>query len=54
MATEWSCSIATHNTGIKDTGPFNLALYDGDPDNDGALLQTFPISNISQEATAIR
>ena len=40
-------SIATHNTGIKDTGPFNLALYDGDPNNGGVFSrplqsQTFP------------
>ncbi len=39
-------SIAAHNTGIKDTGAFNLALYDGDPSSGGVLLQTFPISNI--------
>ena len=44
-------SIATHNTGIKDTGPFNLALYDGDPNNGGALLQTFAIANISSDGT---
>ena len=25
------CPITAHNTGIKDTGAFNLALYDGDP-----------------------
>ncbi len=40
-------SITVHNTGIKDTGPFNLALYDGDPASGGALLQTFTISNIT-------
>ncbi len=39
-------SITAHNTGIKDTGAFNLALYDGDPAAGGTLLQTFPISNI--------
>ncbi len=44
-------SIAAHNTGIKDTGPFNLALYDGDPNNGGTLLQTFAIANISSDGT---
>jgi large repetitive protein len=40
-------SITAHNTGIKDTGPFNLALYDGDPVAGGVLKQTYPISNIT-------
>jgi subtilase family serine protease len=39
-------SITAHNTGIQDTGAFNLALYDGDPNSGGALLQTFAVSNI--------
>jgi len=42
-------SITAHNTGIKQTGAFNLALYDGDPAAGGALLQTFPINNIAAD-----
>jgi len=42
-------SITAHNSGIKQTGAFNLALYDGDPSAGGALLQTFPISNIAAD-----
>jgi len=42
-------SITAHNAGIKQTGAFNLALYDGDPASGGALLQTFPISNIAAD-----
>lgn len=39
-------SITAHNQGIANTGPFNLALYDGDPKSGGSLLQVFPIQNI--------
>ncbi len=46
-------SITAHNTGIKDTGPFNLALYDGDPAAGGTLLQTFPISNVPGEGSNV-
>ncbi len=45
-------SITAHNTGIKATGPFNLALYDGDPAAGGTLLQTFPISNITGDGSS--
>ncbi len=44
-------NITVHNQGIKDTGPFNLALYDGDPASGGALLQTFTISNIAADGS---
>jgi len=44
-------TITAHNTGIRDTGAFNLALYDGDPNAGGALLQTYPISNISGDGS---
>jgi subtilase family serine protease len=39
-------TITAHNTGIRDTDPFNLALYDGDPAQGGVLLQTFPVGSI--------
>jgi subtilase family serine protease len=38
--------IMVHNRGIKETGPFSLALYDGSPDDDGVLLATYPIDTI--------
>ncbi len=41
--------ITARNTGIKETGAFNLALYNGDPTDGGALLETFPISNITDD-----
>jgi len=43
-------SITAHNAGIKDTGPFNLALYDGDPAAGGVLVNTYPVSNIPGDA----
>ena len=44
-------SVNVQNLGIKDTGLFNLALYDGDPAAGGALLQTFSIANIAGDGT---
>ncbi len=48
-------TITAHNTGIKDTGAFNMAIYDGDP-NVGAIhelpLQTFAIANIPGDGSA--
>ncbi len=44
-------SITVHNQGIRETGAFNLALYDGDPNAGGALLQTFTISNITGDGS---
>ncbi len=45
-------TIAIRNTGIKETGAFNAALYDGDPASGGTLLQTYPVSNIPGDGTA--
>ena len=45
-------TITAHNTGIKNTGPFNLALYNGDPAAGGVLLQTYPVSNILGDGSA--
>ncbi len=49
-------TITAHNQGIKDTGAFNLALYDGDPNTVGAPpatpLQTFQIANIPGDGSA--
>ena len=44
-------SVNVQNIGIKDTGAFNFALYDGDPTAGGALLQTFSIANIAGDAS---
>ncbi len=44
-------SAELHNTGIKDTGAFNFALYDGDPAAGGTLLKTFSIANIAGDAS---
>ncbi len=44
-------TITAHNTGIKDTGPFNLALYNGDPSAGGALLNTYAVGSIQGDGT---
>ncbi len=44
-------SMAIKNTGIKQTGAFNAALYDGDPTSNGTLLQNYPVSNISGDGS---
>jgi hypothetical protein len=45
-------TMIAHNTGIVQTGSFNLALYEGDPAAGGVLLQTFPIANLSGDGSA--
>ena len=45
-------TVTAHNSGIKDTGAFNLALYDGDPNAGGALLQTYAVSSIQGDGSA--
>ncbi len=45
-------TMTARNTGIAQTGPFNVALYDGDPAADGVLLQTFAIANIAGDGSA--
>ena len=44
-------TITAHNTGIKGTGAFNLALYNNDPNGGGTLLQTFPIENLAGDGS---
>lgn len=44
-------SITAHNSGIKNTGAFNLALYDGDPAQGGQLLRTYPVAGIQGDGT---
>ncbi|MDH4164481.1 MAG: hypothetical protein OEW15_17605 [Nitrospirota bacterium] len=44
-------SITARNTGIRDTGPFNLALYDGDPATGGVLLKTYTVNSIQGDGT---
>src|SRR5574341_421401 len=44
-------TFTIRNAGIKDTGPFSVALYDGDPTQGGVLLQTFPISGIAGDGS---
>jgi large repetitive protein len=44
-------SVTVHNAGIKETGAFNLALYDGDPASGGALLQTYAVSSIQGDGS---
>lgn len=43
--------VVIQNRGIAATGAFNVKLYNGDPNNDGTLLQTFAISNLAGDAT---
>ncbi len=38
------------NLGIRETGPFNMALYDGDPAAGGVLLHAAPVSNLLGDA----
>jgi subtilase family serine protease len=45
-------TITAHNAGIVQTGPFNLALYDGDPNAGGTLLQTYAVSSIQGDGSA--
>jgi subtilase family serine protease len=43
--------ITVHNRGIKDTGPFSLAIYDGPPDEGGMLLNTLPVDNVAGDGS---
>lgn len=43
--------ITVQNRGISPTGPFNVNLYNGDPNSGGALLQSFAIANLAGDAT---
>ncbi len=45
-------TVTAHNQGIRETGSFNLALYDGDPAAGGVLLRTFPITTIAGDGSA--
>ncbi len=45
-------SITAHNTGIQPTGPFNLTLYNGDPNAGGTLLQTYAVTSIPGDGSA--
>jgi subtilase family serine protease len=45
-------TITVGNMGIRNTGAFTVALYDGDPAAGGVLLQTNPVSNITGDGSA--
>lgn len=45
-------TVTAHNQGIRETGSFNLALYDGDPAAGGVLLRIFPITTIAGDGSA--
>ncbi len=51
MGDSVALAITVRNTGIRDTGAFTLALYNGDPSQGGVLLQTFPISNVAGDGS---
>ncbi len=44
-------TTTVHNLGIRQTGAFAVALYDGDPAAGGTLLQTYSIPNLLGDAT---
>ncbi|MFZ5862833.1 MAG: CARDB domain-containing protein [Nitrospirota bacterium] len=44
-------TATVRNLGIRQTGPFDIALYDGDLAAGGVLLQTAPVSNLLGDAT---
>lgn len=44
-------TVTVRNVGIRQSGGFAVALYDGDPEAGGTLLQTSPISNVLGDAT---
>ena len=44
-------SVTVHNAGIRETGAFNLALYDGDPASGGTLLTTYTVDSIQGDGT---
>jgi subtilase family serine protease len=43
-------TLTVRNLGIRETGPFAVALYDGDPAAGGVLLQTYPVSTLLGDA----
>jgi len=43
-------TLTVHNLGIRETGPFAVALYDGDPAAGGVLLQMYPVSTLLGDA----
>jgi subtilase family serine protease len=44
-------NVVVHNRGIVGSGPFNINLYNGDPESGGTLLQTFPVADLAGDAT---
>lgn len=40
-------TVTVRNVGIRETGPFTVALYDGDPSAGGVLLRTYPVSTLA-------
>jgi subtilase family serine protease len=44
-------TITARNAGIRNTGAFNLGLYNGDPASGGVLLQNFPMANIAGDGS---
>ncbi|WP_041245589.1 CARDB domain-containing protein [Geotalea uraniireducens] len=43
--------VTVQNRGIKATGPFNVNLYNGDPNSGGTLLQTLAIADLPGDGT---
>jgi hypothetical protein len=46
-------NVTVRNSGIKNTGPFTLALYDGDPNSGGALVQTYAVDGLPGDGSTI-
>ncbi|MFZ5875273.1 MAG: CARDB domain-containing protein, partial [Nitrospirota bacterium] len=44
-------TATVRNLGIRETGAFNVALYDGDPAAGGSLLQTYSVPTLLGDAT---
>ena len=42
--------LTVQNRGVKATGPFNINLYNGDPNNGGVLLQTFAVTDVAGDS----
>ncbi|MEW6683736.1 MAG: CARDB domain-containing protein [Nitrospirota bacterium] len=43
-------TATVRNLGIRESGAFSVALYDGDPASGGLLLQTYPAPNLLGDA----
>ncbi|MEO6666865.1 MAG: CARDB domain-containing protein, partial [Nitrospiria bacterium] len=43
-------ALTVRNLGIRETGPFAVALYDGDPAAGGVLLRIFPVTTLLGDA----